>query len=190
MKAVMMNKIAELLSKLQVALTPVWQRVKSFAQKQAHPTIIKSYEWCEPRAKSGFFAVIDWAKTFNKNDPEIEFYPAALEVLETPPSPAGRAVALVIMLFFLIALMWSIFGKVDIITTAQGKILPTERTKIIQPAETGVVRAINVRDGQQVKSGDVLIEIDSTISEAEKVRLHSEFVSMELTASLYRWSLK
>ncbi len=127
-----------------------------------------------------FLSIAIWARSFNKNDPEVEFYPAALEVLETPPSPAGRAVAGVIMLFFLVALAWAIVGSVDIIATAQGKVVPTGRTKTIQPLETGVVRAIHVQDGQAVKAGDVLIEIDSTINEAERNRLRTEYITTSL----------
>ena len=58
-------------------------------------------------------------------------------------------------------------GTIDIVATAPGKIIPSGRTKIIQPFETGVVRAIHVRDGQSVKAGDVLIELDPTMNEAE-----------------------
>ncbi|MEJ0062115.1 MAG: HlyD family type I secretion periplasmic adaptor subunit [Alphaproteobacteria bacterium] len=115
----------------------------------------------------------------HRND-ETEFLPAALEIVETPASPAGRAIAGTIIAFFLIALLWASFGTVDIIATASGKIMPTERTKTIQPFETGVVRSIRVRDGQQVKAGDVLIEIDPTINEAERDRLQKEVIVAKL----------
>jgi hemolysin D len=116
-------------------------------------------------------------------DGETEFLPAALEVVETPPSPASRAVAILIMLFFAVALLWSILGSVDIIASAQGRIVPTCRTKVIQPLETGVVHAIHVQDGQEVKAGDVLIEIDSTINEAERDRLQKEHIEAQLDAA-------
>ena len=88
---------------------------------------------------------------------ETAFLPAALEVVETPPSPIGRAVGLTIVLLFCAALAWASLGKVDVVATAPGKIVVNGRTKVIQPAETGVVRAIHVRDGTTVKAGDVLI---------------------------------
>ena len=47
-----------------------------------------------------------------------------------------------------LALAWACLGTVDIVATAPGKIIPSGRTKVIQPFETGVVRAIHVRDGQ------------------------------------------
>ena len=111
---------------------------------------------------------------------ETEFLPAALEIIETPPLPAGRIIAGTIMSFFAIALLWSCIGTVDIIATASGKIIPTGRTKVIQPMESGVVHAIHVQDGQRVKAGDVLIEIDTTISAAERDRLLSDYMQAML----------
>ena len=70
--------------------------------------------------------------------------------------------------------MWASFGSVDIVATATGKIVPGGRTKLIQPFETGVVRAIHVRDGQSVKAGDVLIELDPTMTEADQERQRSD----------------
>jgi hemolysin D len=102
---------------------------------------------------------------------ELEFLPAALEIVETPPSPVGRAIGASIVGFFVVALAWSYFGTIDIIATASGRFVPTGRTKVIQPFETGVVRAILVKDGTAVKAGDVLIEIDPTASEADERRL-------------------
>jgi len=124
-----------------------------------------------------------WIRSFNKADEEVEFYPAVLEVLETPPSPLGRTIIHVIMLFLTLAILWACIGSVDIIATAQGKIVPTTRIKTIQPLEAGVVHTIRVQDGQQVKANDVLIEIDSTISQAERDRLHSEFITASLDAA-------
>jgi hemolysin D len=118
-----------------------------------------------------------------KPDDETEFLPAALEIVEQPPSPASRAIAGTIMLFFSIALLWACLGRVDIIATAQGKIIPTGRTKVIQPLEAGVVHTIHVQDGQVVKAGDVLIEIDSTVTEAERDRLQKEYIEEALNAA-------
>ena len=66
---------------------------------------------------------------------------------------------------------WSIFGHIDIIATAQGKIVPVGRNKTIQPLETGMVTAIHVRDGDRVKEGQVLIEFDRTASTSERNRI-------------------
>jgi hemolysin D len=103
---------------------------------------------------------------------ELEFLPAALEIIETPASPAGRAIAGAVIAFLCIALGWSVVGRVDIIATAPGRVIPVGKTKVIQPFETGVVRAIRVRDGASVARDDVLVEIDPTANEADETRLN------------------
>src|ERR1700757_2246287 len=71
---------------------------------------------------------------------EQAFLPAALEIVETPVTPYADAIILSIMALFCIAFAWASLGKVDIVAAAYGKIIPSGRTKIVQPFETGVVR--------------------------------------------------
>jgi len=106
---------------------------------------------------------------------EVEFLPATLEIVERPLSPAPHLVAATIIAFLVIALAWSWIGKVDIIATATGKIIPSGRAKVIQPLEIGVVKSIYVEDGEHVAAGQVLIELDPTASEADKDRLASDY---------------
>jgi len=113
----------------------------------------------------------------------LEFLPAALEIVETPASPTGRLVAYILMTLFAIALIWACIGRVDIVASAKGKIIPSGRTKVIQPFETGVVRAIDVHDGQTVKAGETLIELDPTISEAQWMHYQNDLVSAQLDAA-------
>jgi hemolysin D len=114
---------------------------------------------------------------------ELAFLPAALEIVETPPSPVGRAVVFTIIAVFIAALAWASIGTVEIVAVAPGKIIPSGRTKTIQPFETGVVRAIYVRDGQGVKAGDVLIELDPTMTGAELGHLKSDLIAAQLDAA-------
>jgi hemolysin D len=120
---------------------------------------------------------------------ELAFLPAALEIVETPPSPIGRAIGLTIIALFCLALAWASFGEVDIIASAPGKIIPTGRTKVVQPFETGVVRAIHVRDGQSVHAGEVLIELDPTMNAAERNHLRSDLTTAQLDAARLRAAL-
>src|SRR5438045_3733218 len=98
---------------------------------------------------------------------ELAFLPAALEVVETPPSPLGRTIAMVIMAFFVVGVGWATIGHVDIVSTAPGRIVPSGSSKTIQPLESGIVRAIRVKDGQTVKAGDVLLELDGAGIDAD-----------------------
>lgn len=125
-----------------------------------------------------------------RTGPETEFLPAALEVVETPPSPAGRWIAATIMSFFAVAVLWACVGSVDIIATASGKVVPSGRTKVIQPLEPGVVKAIHVQDGQAVKSGDVLVEIDPTVNGAERDRLAGEALQASLDVARLKAALE
>src|SRR5690348_9452645 len=79
---------------------------------------------------------------------ELAFLPAALEIVETPPSPTGRAIGATLILLFCAALAWAWWGTIDVVASAAGKIVPSDRSKIVQPLEAGVVRAIRVQDGQ------------------------------------------
>jgi hemolysin D len=128
-------------------------------------------------------------EVIRRSESELAFLPAALEIVETPPSPIGRAIGITVIALFCLALAWASFGTVDIVATATGKIIPTGRTKVIQPFETGVVRAIHVRDGQRVKAGDLLIELDPTISGAELGHLKSDLVSADLEVARLRAEL-
>lgn len=124
-----------------------------------------------------------------RRDLELAFLPAALEIVETPPSPIGRAIALVIIAAFCAAIAWAVWGTVDVIATAQGKIVPSGRSKVVQPFDTGVIRAIHVRDGQSVHAGDLLIELDPTMDRAEQEHLHSDLVTARLDLARLRAAL-
>lgn len=114
---------------------------------------------------------------------ELEFLPAVLEIQETPPSPLGRIITGSIVLLFVMAIIWASFGKIDIVAVAQGKIIPSDHTKIIQPLESGVVSAIYVREGQSVQQGEVLLQLDNTVSSAEIARLQNESIAALLEAA-------
>lgn len=98
---------------------------------------------------------------------ETTFLPAALEVVERPVSPTGRYTAWALIVFLAIAIAWLILGRVDIVASATGKILPSGATKIVQSAGSGVINAIHVRDGDHVTKGEVLVELDTTLANAE-----------------------
>jgi len=120
---------------------------------------------------------------------ELAFLPAALEIVETPPSPIGRAIAATISVLFCAALIWAWAGTIDIVASATGKIVPSGRTKVIQPFETGVVRSIRVQDGQAVKAGNALIELDPTVNAAERDHLHNDLLAERLNIARLRAAL-
>ncbi|MFE8643846.1 HlyD family type I secretion periplasmic adaptor subunit [Sphingomonas sp. NCPPB 2930] len=99
---------------------------------------------------------------------EQAFLPAALSLQETPVHPAPRRVASVLMALFVIALLWAIFGKIDIVAVAPGRVIVSDRTKLVQPLEHSVVRRVLVQDGDHVAAGQPLVELDPTAATADK----------------------
>jgi hemolysin D len=90
------------------------------------------------------------------------------------------------MSIFCAALVWACLGTVEIVAVASGKIVPSGGTKTVQPFETGVVRAIRVRDGQSVKAGDVLIDLDATGNSADSERVKSDLMASRLDIARFR----
>lgn len=102
---------------------------------------------------------------------DCEFLPAALEILETPASPIRMALIWFICLLAAGTIVWTYFGQFDIVATAQGKIQPTGRVKVVQSLETGKTVSIHVANGAAVKAGDVLLKLDETEIWAERTAL-------------------
>lgn len=105
---------------------------------------------------------------------ELAFLPAALEVSETPASPASRVTALLIAGFVTISVAWASLGELDIVAAAPGKIIPSERVKVIQPLETSIVSAVRVVEGQAVTAGQVLVELQVSGGQSDVDKLMAE----------------
>lgn len=121
---------------------------------------------------------------------EAAFLPAALSLQDTPVHPAPRRLAWGLMSLLLVALVWSYVGQVDVVSVAPGRIIVSDRTKIIQPLETSVVKAVLVKDGDRVQAGQVLVELDATMATADKVNVQEQLDSAvseeQRTATLLR----
>lgn len=117
---------------------------------------------------------------------ELAFLPANLELAETPVHPAPRWTMRVIVALALVTVLTAIFGQLDIVAVAKGKLLPDERVKVIQPAITGVVHRILVRDGQRVTAGQLLVELDPTQAAADSDKARSARVDAALAAERSR----
>jgi hemolysin D len=115
---------------------------------------------------------------------ELEFLPAALEILESPPSPAGHLTMLVIMMFFSAAVAWSVYARVDVVAVAHGRIVPIGNVKIVQPIDSGIVRAIHVEDGQRVSQGQALIDLDPALNAADAAGLREQIARLGETLQI------
>jgi len=115
-----------------------------------------------------------------RSEDELAFLPAHLELTDTPVSPVSRWIMRAIMAFFAVALLWACIGQLEIVAVAPGKTVVGSRTKVVQPLEAGVVKRILVQDGQAVKAGDLLIELDATAAAADYAKAGEALVAAKL----------
>jgi hemolysin D len=139
------------------------------------PTLAK--HWAVLRASWGMQNEADRNK---RAISDHEFLPAALEIMEKPPSPGLRMLLLMTCAFFTAALVWSIIGTVDVVAVASGKIIPSSKVKTIQPMEIGQVRAIHVANGQHVEEGEKLVELDPTLATADEAQARQNLLASRL----------
>lgn len=114
---------------------------------------------------------------------EVDFLPAVLALRDKPIHPAPRWTIRLILLFTVIALAWAVFGQIDIVATAAGKVIPSDYSKVVQPIETAVVKAIHIRNGLLVSAGDLLVELDATQAEADSAQVASDLDAAQREAA-------
>ena len=120
-----------------------------------------------------------WADKRPGADP-LDFAPALLRIKEKPTAP--RAGWMLRLLLALVAgvFIWAVFGRLDIVAVADGKLVPVSYLKIVQPAEQGIVKEILVQEGQLVRQGQVLIRMDSVMTQADVKTIETEFQNKRL----------
>jgi HlyD family secretion protein len=103
-----------------------------------------------------------------------DFQPAIVRLQDAPANPLGRRVLWVTLAFLAALLTWASIGKLDIVAVAEGKLVPDTYLKIVQPTDSGVVKEILVKEGQLVKAGQVLMRMDSALSDSDLKALSAD----------------
>jgi len=106
-----------------------------------------------------------------------EFRPLLVEIEERPTSPLGRGLLWTILAFMVITILWLFLAQIDVVVTARGKVIPYGEVKMLQPIETGVISHIRVKEGEYVTAGQVLMDIDPSVTETN---LDSKLKNLEL----------
>jgi hemolysin D len=109
-----------------------------------------------------------------------EFTPLLIEIEQRPTSPLGRSLLYVILAFMTIGLLWLFLAKIDVVVSARGKVIPDGEIKTLQPVETGVIGSILVKEGQKVKKGEVLMEIDPSVTQSDLISKQQNLTVLEL----------
>lgn len=134
------------------------QRLAAYRQLLKHYHTVFTHFWKERDSFSGEFL----------REHEAAFLPAALALQEKPVSPTARLTGRLLMALVVIAFCWALVGKIDIIVNGTGKVIPGGYTKTIASVDVASVKALYVEEGQHVQAGDVLIELDTSASDAER----------------------
>ncbi|HSA05765.1 MAG TPA: HlyD family type I secretion periplasmic adaptor subunit [Candidatus Gastranaerophilales bacterium] len=119
-------------------------------------------------------------KLFKRDDDSHEFKPLLVEIVDEPVSPLGRSMFWIIIGAMVFTVFWLIFGEIDIVITARGKIIPTGQVKIIQSIDSGVINALKVQEGDYVKQGEILMEIDPSITESAAEAVGKNLTTLRL----------
>jgi HlyD family secretion protein len=114
----------------------------------------------------------------------LEFESPTAALIAMPVKPVARVMSLLVA-----ALVFSCIGAaamipVDKIVVAQGKLVSTAPTEVVQPLETAIIRSIDVKEGDIVHTGDLLARLDPTFATADAASLQEQVVS--LTAEVDR----
>jgi hemolysin D len=110
----------------------------------------------------------------------LAFAPDMIRVEREAPSPLPRVVLYGLLALVASMLTWAYFGKLDIVAASQGKLVPQSFLKIVQPAEAGIVREILVAEGAAVSEGQVLVRMDTSLSDADVRALQAELARKRL----------
>ncbi|MDD5058073.1 MAG: HlyD family type I secretion periplasmic adaptor subunit [Sideroxydans sp.] len=113
-------------------------------------------------------------------DPQ-DFSPALLRIQNRPPAPFARVMLRLLLILLFSLILWAAFGKLDIVATAQGKLIPQTYLKIVQPFEQGMVREILVAEGEHVKAGQTLMRLDTTLSDADGKAINADYLGKQIT---------
>ena len=110
----------------------------------------------------------------------LDFAPDILAIQESLPAPLPRTILYTLTTLLVILIAWAVFGRLDVIASAEGKLVPQTYVKIVQPADNGIVKEILIKEGQKVAAGQVLMRMDTHLSEADSQILQEDLTQKGL----------
>ncbi|MBN9149229.1 MULTISPECIES: HlyD family type I secretion periplasmic adaptor subunit [unclassified Nitrobacter] len=108
-----------------------------------------------------------------------EFQSDAMEIEQRKPPRLARITLYCVVVLIFAATVWATVSHVDMIVTAQGRLITTRPNMVVQPLETSVIREIHVRAGDVVNRGDVLATLDPTFSQADLDQLRDRVSALD-----------
>ena len=109
----------------------------------------------------------------------LEFESPTAALIEAPVKPAAQSVLWIMVSAVVASITVAGLFPIDMVVTGAGRVVSLQPTNVVQPLETAIVRAINVREGQTVRAGDVLARLDPTFSGADASALQAQVNSFQ-----------
>lgn len=110
----------------------------------------------------------------------LDFAPEILAIERRPPSPLPRFLLYTLLSLFLLIVVWICIARLDIVASAEGRLVPQTHLKIVQPVESGVLKEILIREGDRVQAGQVLMRLDTTLSDADRAIIQRDVEYLRL----------
>ncbi|MDY0927305.1 HlyD family type I secretion periplasmic adaptor subunit [Pantoea trifolii] len=101
-------------------------------------------------------------------------------------TPGSRLVLWIVLAVLVGGLTWAHFARVEEITKGEAKIISKSREQIIQSLEGGILAEMNVREGEEVQRGQILLKIDPTRAQASYREALSKVVGLKATIARLR----
>ena len=134
----------------------------------------------------------------DKENDSHEFEPLLTEIEQNPINPLGNIIFWLVISFIIFISLWMYFGKIDVVVTSRGVIIPNGEEKIIQPLEKGVVSQILVEVGDYVKENQTLAiitpaehepQIEIAQIKEEKIKLKEQLANVKNRLAVSQQSL-
>ena len=109
----------------------------------------------------------------------LEFESPTAALVQAPIKPAARNILWTIVSAIFACVAVSALFPIDMVVSGAGRVVSLQATNVMQPLETAIVRAINVREGQKVHAGEVLARLDPTFSGADVSALEANVKSFQ-----------
>jgi len=110
----------------------------------------------------------------------LEFQPDSVELEKQPVPLVTRLTYHILVSLVLIALIWAILAKMDMIVTAQGKLISTGKQVVVQPLVNSIIKKFHVDVGQVVKKGQPLVSLDPTFAMADEAQVQVRLAALKV----------
>lgn len=117
---------------------------------------------------------------------KYDFMPALLEIIERPAHKAGTVIIVGIFTLLIAVIIWACASEIDVVITSSGSVQPVGNVNVVESYSDGIVKSINISEGQHVEKGDILIELESQNIEIDTQKLKSQLSIYEAEKNVYQ----